>query len=234
MPLAIYSTLICKGIKRYYYLLQVLIFVGALELTFTRGAFISVPLSLIVMFLFLPSRKMKAALFRGMALLAILTILLAVLFNFPIFDRFFKEDITTLNGRTYIWNLLLNNFDPLQLQGKGLNASGVLVSTLNMGNGLGGVAAQSHNLFLGTLYDNGIIGLALLIGVFIALGSNLLVNIRKTTDNHHMLYATALASFINMAAQSFETSDILSLHIGIYFWIIVALPFAFCWPISDQ
>lgn len=234
VPLAIYSVITSKGFKRYCYLLLVLILLGAIVLTFTRGTFISVPLSLIVMIFLLPSRKMKIALSSSIVLLAVLIIFLQTMVHFPILDRFFSDDLATLNGRAVIWQAVLSNFDPLQLLGKGLNASGVLVSTLDISNGLGGVAASSHNLFISILYDHGIIGLILFMGMFVMLGGNMIVKMRKATGDHRVLYAAVLAIFINVLIQSFETSDILSPDIGNYFWIILALPFALCWSITEQ
>lgn len=234
IPLGIYSTLTAKGIRRYCSFLLVLILLMALGLTFTRSAFISVPLSLIIMVFFLPSRKMKLSLFSGMLVLALFIIVLATLFNFPLLGRFLNEDLATLNGRTVIWNALLNNFDPLQVLGKGLNASGNVVASLYITNGLGGIAYSPHNLFLGTLYDHGIIGLILLTVAFLLLGRSLIVRVQETSGNYRVLYAAAIAILVSVIVQGFETDDILSPGIAIYFWISMALPFALCWSTPDR
>ncbi len=44
-----------------------------------------------------------------------------------------------------------------------------------------------------------------------------------------MLYVTAFAILVSVIVQSIQTNDILSQAFGVYFWIVMALPFALCW-----
>ncbi len=234
IPLALYRTFTLQGFKRIGSLILVILFLVTLGLTFTRATYISVPLGMGIMVLFLPSRKMKIGLFSGIASLAILAVLLAVVGNVPIFDRFFEQDVTTLNGRIYLWNGLLDHFDPTQLLGNGPGASDFLLARLGLVFGLGLQAIAPHSLFLGTLYDFGIIGVTLLIGVFIALLVSLITGMRKATNDHRVLFAAALAVFVNVILQSFASNDFWIQGVDIYFWIIMVLPFALCWSTPKQ
>ena len=44
----------------------------------------------------------------------------------------------------------------------------------------------------------------------------------------------ALTVFVNVLIQSLDNNEIWNQAIGIYFWIIMALPFALCWSASKQ
>ena len=230
IPLAIYRTFTLRGYKRIGGLILILVFLMALGLTFARGAYISVPVSIIIMIFFLPSRKLRIGLLSGALVFALLLVLLATMGNVPIFDRFLNQDLATFNGRTYLWQALLDHFDPTQLLGNGLQASNILLTNLRVGS----IATASSNLFIGTLYDHGIIGVILLALVFIALFTSLIVGIRKATGGQRMLYAAALAAFVNMLFQSQESNDFWTQAIGIYFWIIMALPFALYWSTAKK
>jgi murein biosynthesis integral membrane protein MurJ len=229
IPLALYRTLTLRGLTRLCCAIQVPILLAALGLTFTRSAFISVPLSIVVMILFLPSREMKIRLLSGILALGLLAVVLATVYNIPVFSRFFSADIATLNGRTILWQSLLDHFDPTQLLGNGLLASDNLIQNLRVGFGGSVITDASHSLFLSALYDNGIIGATLLALVFIVLFANLIAGIRKSSGEHRMLFATALAAFVSMFLQSLGSNDFWIEAFSVYFWIIMALPFALTW-----
>lgn len=229
IPLALYRTITLQGWKRIIGIFYTLVFLAALGLTFTRGALISVPLSIIVMVLFLPSRKLKIGMLSGISVVAIAVVLLALFSNLPIFSRFLNGDITTLNGRTYLWQALLDHFDPTQLLGKGLTASDVLLTNLQVGVGRGVIGTAPHNIFLGTLYDHGIIGVTLLSLVLIAIPVTLLRRMRKATAEHRLILAAALAAYISIFIQSLEVTVVWNQQVGVYVWMILALPFALYW-----
>ncbi len=230
IPLALYRTFTLHGFKRIGLLIVVIIFVVALGLTFTRSAYIGILLSIIIMVLFLPSQKMKIGLLSSFLLLLVFAVILETVGHIPIFDRFLGGDITSLNGRTYLWQAVLAHFDPTHLLGNGLLASDLLLTNLQVSiNGLGVIGDTSHNLFLGILFDHGIIGLILLIFVFTALLIRLFMGMRKVSGDHQMLYVTAFAILVSVIVQSIQTNDILSQAFGVYFWIVMALPFALCW-----
>jgi O-antigen ligase len=233
IPLAIYRTFLLQGFKRLAGLLLILISLVALALTFTRGAYISVPLSVIVLTLCLPSRRMKITLLSGLLGLGLLLLLLVNVGHLPILERFFNSDVSTFNGRTLIWQALIDHFNPAQVLGNGWDASSMLLTSLQGGvRGLGGTAA--HSLYLGTLYDQGIIGFILLLLVFITLFVSLVTGIRKTAGHQRTLFAIALSVFASMVVQSIDSNEIWNQSVGLYFWIIMALPFANCWSTPEQ
>jgi O-antigen ligase len=229
IPLSFYRTFTLSGFKRVIGVLVTLLLLVTLGLTFTRAALLTVPISLILMTLFLPSRKLRMSMFGSMLALAGLIALAATIANTAIFSRFFNQDITTLNGRTYLWAAILDRFDPTQLLGHGLGASDVLLTNLQVGFGGGAIATAAHEIFLETLYDHGVIGLVLFILTLLALVVPLLSKMRKATPDYRMLLATVVAVFFNVFIQSFQTDDLWNPSIDVYFWIIMALPFALCW-----
>ncbi len=234
IPSAIYRASTVHGFKRLGVSTLVFILLVALALTFTRSTYISVALSVIIVIFFLPSRKMKIGLLPRILLLAVGGILLATVGgNIPIFSRFFNQDLLSLNGRTVLWQVLLDRFDPTQLLGHGLGAANFLF--VNVRVGFSGVIATSpSNLYLAALYDHGIIGLTLLTLMFIVLGAGLIAGIRKTTGDQRALFVMALIVLVNMVLQSFDANDFWAQSIDIYFWIVIALPFAVCWSTTKQ
>ena len=232
IPLALYRTITLQGWKRIIGIFYTLVFLAALGLTFTRGALISVPLSIIVMIFFLPSRKLKIGMLSGIGVIAVAIVLLALFSNLPIFSRFLNGDLTTLNGRTYLWQALLDHFDPTQLLGQGLTASDVLLTNLQVGVGRGVIGTAPHNIFLGTLYDHGIIGVTLLSLVLIAIPVTLLRRMRGATAEHRLILAAALAAFISIFIQSLEVTVVWNQQVGVYVWMILSLPFALYWKSS--
>jgi O-antigen ligase len=96
------------------------------------------------------------------------------------------------------------------------------------------IAKAPHNLFLGTLYDHGVIGLLLLTLTLVVLAVSLIKGIRRTTGDQRMLFVTALATLAGMLVQAIESNEIWNQSIGIYFWIVMSLPFALCWSIKRK
>jgi murein biosynthesis integral membrane protein MurJ len=233
IPPAIFRAFTLQGFKRLGVAALVFIFLMTLGLTFTRGAIICIPLSIIIMVLFLPPGKMRIGLLGGILALAVGIVGMAKVGNVPILSRFFNQDLFTLNGRTYLWQALLDHFDPTQLLGHGLGASTLLLNNLQVGYG-GVIATSASNLFLSVLYDHGIIGLILFSLVFIALAVSLIAGIRKTTGEQRTLLVMALVVFVNLVLQSLDVNDFWAQAVGIYFWIIMALPFALCWSKPKQ
>ncbi|GAC1388734.1 MAG: hypothetical protein NVSMB38_00050 [Ktedonobacteraceae bacterium] len=234
IPLALYRTITLQGWKRIIGILYTLVFLAALGLTFTRGALISVPLSIIVMIFFLPSRKLKIAMLSGITVIAVAIVLIALFSNLPIFTRFLNGDLTTLNGRTYLWQALLDHFDPTQLLGQGLNASDILLVNLQVGVGRGVIGTAPHNIFIGTLYDHGIIGVTLLSFVLLAIPVTLIRRMRGTTPEHRLILATTLAAFISIFIQSLEVTVVWNQQVGVYVWMILSLPFALYWNTTQE
>jgi murein biosynthesis integral membrane protein MurJ len=232
IPLGFYRMLTLSGFKRITSLVVILILLVALGMSLARAAFIGVFLSILIMSLFHPSQKMRVGLLSGLLALPVL----ALISGLPVFYRFFQSDITTLDGRTGLWQILLARFDPTQLLGHGLGASSLLLASLSVNDvRLQKVTSyEPHNLFVAVLYDHGIIGLSLLLLTFIALFAGLIVGMRKATGSHRMLCVTALAILVSVYIQSFGAVDLLFVEIGLYFWIIMALPFALFWSAPKE
>jgi murein biosynthesis integral membrane protein MurJ len=233
IPLAIYRAFVSRGLVRVGALGVLVVLIVALGLTFSRGALLSLPLSLVILALFAPSRRMRVSMLWSTMGLIGLAIIMATVGNISIFARFSGQDIVSLNGRTYLWQALLTHFDPWQLQGNGLGASVAILTRLSIGNGgivgNGLIATAPSNLYIGTLYDTGAIGLGLLLAALTVLGGALVAGLRRTTGEHRLLFAMALLALINMLIQSVEEDDLWTQGIAVYFWITMALPFAVCW-----
>jgi len=69
---------------------------------------------------------------------------------------------------------------------------------------------------------------------FIALLVGLIAGMRKATGTHRLLFLTALAVLVSVCLQSIGAVDTFFLEIGLYFWIIMALPFAIYWSVPKQ
>ncbi len=224
IPLALYRACTLQGFKRLVAGLTTIILLMAAMLTFTRSAFIYIPVSILFMAFFVPSRRMRNALLSSLSMLAALMILLTLI-GIPILSRFASQDLGTLNGRTLIWQAILSHFDPTKLLGNGILASAALLATLNVG----AIGTSPHALLLGTLYDHGIIGVILLVIVFIALASNLINGARKSSGDQRGLFAVALAVLVVVVLQSIDSNDFWDPALDIYIWIILVLPFVAYW-----
>jgi O-antigen ligase len=245
IPLAVYRSFTLEGWKRLLGIATTILLLVTLGLTFTRGALISVPIALIVMILLIPSNRLRFGVLGSfMALIATLALLSSIIdipFLSDAFSRFGNTDLASLNGRTYLWEAIITHFNPIQLLGYGHNASDQLLTNLKVGFGTGVIATAAHNIFLEAMYDHGIIGLLLLIAALITLGVSILMKIRHATYEHRLIIATAAAVFLGVFIQCFESNDIWNQSVGIYFMIVMALPFASYWserradlPIIDQ
>jgi hypothetical protein len=234
IPLAIYRAVVSRALARLVALGILGALLMALVLTFSRGAILSVPLSLVVAALFLPSRRMRNVILAGTVGLAALASIVATVGNVSLLGRFSGEDVSSLNGRIYLWQALFSRFDPWRLQGNGLGAATNLLTRLNIGAGgvFGGnglIAAAPSNLYIGTLYDLGMVGLALLLTVLTMLGVMLIRGVRSATGEHRLLFVLVLVVLINVLIQSLEVDDLWAQGTALYFWIAVSLPFAVCW-----
>lgn len=230
LPLSLYRSFTVNGLKRILFWTLSFLYVGALALTFTRSALVTIPLSILILIGALPTRRMKTIALVTSTALGSLVAVLVTIAGIPIFARFFQQDVSSLNGRAYLWQALLTRFDPAQIMGHGFGASNDLLAKLQIGNGglpgNGVIATSPHSLYLGTLYDHGVVGLALLILTFISLSISLIWGIRAARGYDRALFATALAICFSMCVQSIDSNQLWDQAFGIYFWIAVALPFA--------
>jgi hypothetical protein len=130
------------------------------------------------------------------------------------------------------------HFDPWQVLGHGLGAATATLTELNIGaggivgNGL--LATAPSNLYVGTLYDTGVVGLAVLLAALATLGILLMAGLWRTTGERRLLFAMALLILVNTLVQSVEVDDLWTQGIALYFWIALTLPFAACWSTSER
>lgn len=234
LPLAIYRAITAKGLVRFAYLMLIIIFIVGIGLTFGRGPLVAIPVALVAMIILMPRGKVRTGMFVGTLVVGAVGAFVAVVSNTPILTRFLNSDLGSLNGRTYLWQAILNHFDPTQLLGNGLKASDLLLTNLRVGFGGGVIATAAHNIFLETLYDHGLIGVSLLIITLFVLGLSLLMKLRNASFDHRLVIATAFSIFLSIVIQSYESNDIWNQSVGIYFMIAMALPFALCWDRRPQ
>ena len=117
--------------------------------------------------------------------------------------------LATFNGRLYLWQALLSNFQVTRWLGGGLQSSDQLLAYLHVGvSGQGVIGTAPHSLFLGTLYDHGVIGLLLLCIALFSVGYSLLQGVWRSSGERRMLYAVALASLVAMLLQSLGSRDL--------------------------
>lgn len=232
-PLALYRCLYLRGAHRCVGTAVALCLLAALLLTFTRSAYAGVFLSALVMAFCVPNRRIRLALISILSVLCGLAFCLGWSGHLPLLARFFSGDVATLNGRVYLWQALLSNFQITRWLGNGLQSSDQLLTYLRVGSfGQGVIGTAPHNLFLGTLYDHGIIGLLLLVVFFLSLAYRLLRGVRSSCGEQRMLYATALATLVSMLLQSLGSRDLWIQSAGIPFWLVIALPFACYWHLT--
>lgn len=231
IPLALYRCLFLHGARKCAGYCITFCLLLALLLTFTRTAFVGVALEVLVMACCVPRRGGRLLVVGGSALVLGSALFLGWRGQLPFLARFFNGDLETLNGRVYLWRALLSHFQASQWRGNGLQSSDQLLAYLRVGGfGPGVIGTAPHNLFLGTLYDHGILGLALLCAVFLTQGLHLLNGVRRSQGERRMLFAAALAALVAMLLQSLGSRDLWIQSVGVSFWLVTALPFARCWP----
>lgn len=232
LPLTVYRIWTLQGLKRLGSIAVLVLFSVTIALTFSRGPLLIVPLSSIIIIPLLPVKRARTFVLLSYLIVAVLSVILALMLHLAIFDRFLSSDLTSLNGRTDLWAALLNHFDPTRLQGYGFQASDILLAQLQVTSGTTGVVGTvSHNLYLETMYNYGLIGLTFLLLTFLIQGFSLLHQwFISRSIQHRFFLALALWTLISATVQCIEVNDLWdSQQIGIYFFIVMALPFATCW-----
>ncbi|WP_216368819.1 lipid II flippase MurJ [Dictyobacter arantiisoli] len=230
IPIVIYRLFTLRGlIKICAGIAVLLLLLLALGLTFNRGTLLAVAVGLVITVLFLPSNKIKGLAIGGGTAIIGLIFLATTLANIPLLSRFANSDISSLNGRTYLWQAIIDHFDPAQLMGNGMESSNVLLTNLKVGFGGGIIATAAHNIYLESMYEHGIIGLTLMLLGFASIGYLLLRKYKGAGYEQKMLIAGAFGTFISIVIQGYESNDIWNQAVGIYFFIFVALPFCRYW-----
>jgi O-antigen ligase len=227
IPITIYRLFMLRGFfKCSAGIAVLLLLLLALGLTFDRGTLLAVSLGLIITVLLLPSREMKSIVIGAGTILIGLIFLGTTLANVPLLSRFANSDIGSLNGRTYLWQAIIDHFDPSQILGNGMQSSDVLLTNLRVGFGGNVIATAAHNIYLEAMYEHGIVGLTLLLLAFGTMGYGSLRKYKTGSDEQKLLLAIAFGTFISILIQGYESNDIWNQGVGIYFFIFISLPFA--------
>jgi murein biosynthesis integral membrane protein MurJ len=232
LPLTIYRIWMLQGLKRFGGIAVLALFAATIALTFSRGPLISIPLSSVLIIPFIPVKKARSVFLLSYLIGSVLIITVSIILHVAIFDRFLNSDLGSLNGRTALWEALLSHFDPIRLQGYGFQASDTLLAKLQVSSGTTGVVGTvAHNLYLEIMYNYGLIGLILLLLTFIVQGISLLrLWFLTKSVQHRFLLALVLWALISVTIQCFGINDLWDIsQIGVYFFIVLALPFATCW-----
>ena len=230
IPITIYRLFTLRGFfKCCAGIAVLLLLLLALGLTFNRGTLLAVGIGLIITILFLPSKKMKGMVIGAGTALMGLIFLGTTLANIPLLSRFANSDISSLNGRTYLWQAVIDHFDPTQILGKGMQSSDVLLTNLRVGFDGNVIATAAHNIYLEAMYEHGFIGLTLMLLAFGTIGYVLLRQYKIGSYEQKLLLAIALGTLISILIQGYESNDIWNQGVGIYFFIFMALPFSRYW-----
>jgi O-antigen ligase len=164
-PIGWYLLMHRRGAVRIAALVYVLVAPVGLLLTATRGAFVAGFAALAIIPLTLSRRLVRAYVVTAVLLVGSAVAALAIVPQYN-FDRLLSTstEITeggTLTGRTIIWKAGLQAFPERPLLGAGAGAYGEAVQPY-LTNTKG---VSAHNLAIGLLVEQGVIGLALFVGV---------------------------------------------------------------------
>jgi O-antigen ligase len=103
-----------------------------------------------------------------------------IMFYQPMYDRFFKEDASlqvggvaiNATGRTVVWERIWNSYLNHPIFGQGAGSTGPFINIEGMDH--------PHNDYLRILHDYGLVGLALLLAGFTAIGFRMLQGALRT------------------------------------------------------
>ncbi|MDA8337634.1 MAG: O-antigen ligase family protein [Peptococcaceae bacterium] len=200
-------------------LVGILILAGALLVTFSRGAWLSLALAALFTTYFLDRRLFGALLVLGAAALFMPPVLhrLENLVSW----RYLQE--SELNGRIYRWNLAFYHMAVAPLTGAGTGHFGGAVAA----NYLHGVYAD--NYYAKTLGEEGIPGLIGFAGLmFLAVRSAFLAWRRLRERSDYWLGAGLFAGILVVALHNGVENIFATPFLNTYFWSLVAL--AVIWP----
>lgn len=186
-----------------FYCVTFFILLLAIVLTFARTAWVAVFTSLLIFFLFeLKRNKLKAIFLYG--------VLFFLGITYIVF--FYGSDINRgLSYRDQIWVGLFNNIDSIKswVFGMGPAAS---VSFVEIAGGT--IAVHAHNIYVETIYRNGILGVALFI-LLCFLAARSLVMRRESRDKVFFLAVLCGAS----TSMFFDFSNLIYSPNLIWLWV---------------
>lgn len=185
-------------------------------LTFSRGAYISIILAMIVTYLFgkqkLSINKFIRTIFSYLSVAAVVIFLTTSLLKINTFDlafnRFQDASVDGGSGRIELWENAFTTFKKSPLYGIGANSS----LTFNKSNF--GSAIYTHNTFLDVLIEMGVLGMFLfLFGIFLVLK----VGFPLLKSRVSFAFTYYIAILLQSAFLSFMVSELYTLALLLVF-----------------
>ncbi|MFA5359351.1 MAG: O-antigen ligase family protein [Patescibacteria group bacterium] len=231
MPIALSLYLFLSGnrkqINNILYFLSAIFFIIMLALTFTRGAWLSFLIVLLVIGIFR---------YRAMFIAAIICLALAYLFieplNYRVNDLMAGRSDSSIQWRINLWNDAKEYVKSQPLLGYGAGVANKLIMD-KRGEEFG--SSDPHNDYLKIAIENGFVGLlaylALIIGLFIKL-------IKKYFSANHKQFKILILSVIGLsiAFYSMSVADNIIRNTALMwsFWALIGAVFAIPAIASDQ
>lgn len=189
-------------------------------LTFSRGAYVSIVLSLLVVIFNLSGKsffyKIKT-IFKPIIILMIMMYLINVFFNFNILEminkRFYAIEIDEGSGRTVLWTNALKTFAEHPVFGIGINSS------LEYNKTHYGTKNYVHNTYLEVLSETGIIGI-LVYSMYISTIIYASKKLYLKDKNYLFIFGTIIALVFQMNFLS------VLLHEGLLFVVAILLSYS--------
>ncbi|HLZ25606.1 MAG TPA: murein biosynthesis integral membrane protein MurJ [Ktedonobacterales bacterium] len=219
LPLALYRVMTVPRGRRLPWGLVLGAVTSALLLTFVRTAFVSVFL-LVLVAAFLLDRRMRRLLLRGLAVMVVLGGILLLIPGLGVQKRLL-QNLTTLNARTFGWQVLLTHLHLTAPFGQGLYASIAVLNRVGLDN-----VRAPHSVFLQVLFDHGIAGLLFLVASLVLLIGGIVQRALRSQGNARVLAALVAGGLIGATAYVSVDNTFWVYGLGTYFWLLAALPFA--------
>ncbi len=191
-----------------------IILVACLVLTYTRGAWIAVTLSLILTGILLKSKKL--------VIITILAVTLLLFFSTKsVKERTVSIVTDSQNIRTGLWQEAAMIIKDFPFLGCGLNAYSIVAPKYKIAEG-GGV--YPHNSYLQMAAETGLLGLGAFLWIIVTVFENSLANLKKINDKfYNALLIGLLAGLFAFLAHSFVDTNFYSLQFRYLMWFIIGL-----------
>ncbi len=152
---------------------------GAMLLTQSRGPFLSLILTLTALFILQSKNRIKTIFLMVMGLIAVSIPSYFVLKQTQILDQVLNRKTT---GRFEIWEQAIEQITAKPIFGNGL----AITNRYHFTNEYGSVfeASHIHSLYLSTLFQGGIVGLALFLSLYFLFAKNYLELIANRSSPH--------------------------------------------------
>lgn len=210
----IYKWTLAKVSKTMFWVLTILI-LACLVLTYTRGAWIALVLSLIFLGIF----KSKKLLIPLIILLIVIPFVIPNTMKERILGIFYLGE--TEVRRHYVWREALGVIEDFPLLGSGLNTYTEVGHYYKIFEGGG---YYPHNSYLHMAAESGIFGAGAFIWIIFTLFRISLSNLKKVSDRYYgTLLIGLLAGLLGFLAHSFVDTNIYTLQLGNMMWFVMGL-----------